>query len=75
VPLLVANTAIAAFGVFLMNSKNLGDVRIGSVLVLVGATLAFPTAFGHRRGVAPAGTRRSLWLAVVTDQTDLASNG
>ena len=46
VPLLVASIAVAAFGVFLMNSSKLGDVRIGSVLVLVGAVLAFPTAFG-----------------------------
>ncbi len=46
VPLLVASIAVAAFGVFLMNSSRLGDVRMGSVLVLVGAVLAFPTAFG-----------------------------
>ncbi len=46
VPLLVVSVAIAAFGVFLMNSSRLGDIRMGSVLVLVGAVLAFPTAFG-----------------------------
>lgn len=46
IPLLVASIAIAAFGVFLINSSKLGNVRIGSGLVLVGAVLAFPTAFG-----------------------------
>ena len=46
IPLLVASIAVAAFGVYLMNSSELGDVRIGSVFVLVGAVLAFPTAFG-----------------------------
>jgi hypothetical protein len=43
---LVASIAIAALGVFLINSPRLGSVRMGSVLVLVGAVLAFPTAFG-----------------------------
>ena len=46
VPLLVASVGVAAFGVFLMNSSTLGDLRTGSVLVLVGAVLAFPSAFG-----------------------------
>ncbi|HZY47096.1 MAG TPA: hypothetical protein VFE96_04795 [Candidatus Bathyarchaeia archaeon] len=46
VPWLVASIAIAALGVFLLNSSSLEDVRIGSVLVLVGAVLAFPTFFG-----------------------------
>ncbi len=46
IPFIVGSIAIAAFGVFLMNSSRIQDLRMGSVLVLVGAVLAFPTAFG-----------------------------
>ncbi len=46
IPLLVASIALSGFGVFLMNSARLSDLRMGSVLVIVAAVLAFPTAFG-----------------------------
>ena len=46
IPILAASIAVAAFGVFLMNSPKLDIVRIGSVLVIVGAVFSFPTAFG-----------------------------
>jgi hypothetical protein len=45
-PLIRASIVAAAFGVFMMNSSRLGDIRIGSVLVLVAVVLTFPTAFG-----------------------------
>ncbi len=41
---------IGVFGVFLMNKSDVSSVRTGSVLVLVAALMAFPTAFGFIAG-------------------------
>jgi hypothetical protein len=46
IPLIIASIAIAAVGVFMIYSSRVGDVRVGSVLALVAAVIAFPTAFG-----------------------------
>lgn len=43
---LIVSMGIAGFGVYLMSSSRLNDLRMGSVLVLLGAVLAFPTMFG-----------------------------
>jgi hypothetical protein len=75
VPLLVASIAVAAFGVFLMNSSRLGDVRMGSVLVLVAAVLAFPTAFGFIVGsllLVLGGIFGLIWSPA--EQTKLSQN-
>lgn len=46
IPLVIASIAIGTFGVFMMNSSRVGDIRVGSALILVAAVLAFPSAFG-----------------------------
>lgn len=46
IPILAAAVGVGVFGVFLMNKADVDSVRTGSILVLVAAVLAFPTAFG-----------------------------
>ncbi len=45
-PILVASLGLATVGVFMMNSPQTSSFKTGSILVLIGAVLGFPTAFG-----------------------------
>ncbi len=50
VPILAIAMGIGVLGVYFMNSVEVSNVRMGSVLVLVASVLAFPTAFGFIAG-------------------------
>ncbi len=50
IPILVIALAFGAIGLFMMNGVGVDSVRTGSILVLVGAVLAFPTVWGFVAG-------------------------
>lgn len=77
IPLVVASIALAAVGVFTIYSSRLNDVRAGSVLVLVAAVLAFPTAFGFVIGsllLGLGGILGLIWLPSQQIRPELGEN-
>ncbi len=50
IPILAITLTISGIGLFMMNGVGVDSVRTGSILVLVGAVLAFPTVWGFIAG-------------------------
>ena len=72
IPMVVASIAMGALGVYIINSSRVDSVRLGSVLVLIAAVLAFPTAFGFVVGsllMVAGGVLGLIWSP--TQQTKL----